>query len=69
MRAIDREAEEKAKAVIDLLRELLLLRENLQRIEDLGRGYGYADDLPEVREMQKLEREVFEKVAEWEKPD
>lgn len=54
--------------MIDLLRELLEIREKLQAVEDLAKDYGYLDELPEIASMQKLERNVFAKVSEWEKP-
>ncbi len=51
----------------DLLMLLLCLRQNLQSIEDQAGNYGYLDELPEIAEMKKLERAVFEKVNEWSK--
>jgi hypothetical protein len=52
----------------DLLRLLLNLRESLEAIADKAEDYGYGDELPEIKEMQKLERAAFEKVNEWSKP-
>jgi hypothetical protein len=51
----------------DLLILLLGLRDNLEAIKDKVGDYGYADELPEIEQMQKLERQAFEKVNEWSK--
>jgi hypothetical protein len=53
----------------DILRELLGLREELYRIAELVDSYGYTESLPEMAQIQALERQIFAKVSEWEKPD
>ena len=52
----------------DMLRELLAIRDLLMSIADQASGLGYDDELPEIAEMQKLERSAFEKINEWSKP-
>lgn len=56
--------------MIDILRQLLDLREKLHSISRLLEEHGYdGAQLPEIAEMQALERRAFEKVNEWDKPD
>jgi len=56
--------------MIDLMRELLNLREKLLAISDLAAGYGLHDEeLPQIKQMQALERSCFATVTELEKPD
>lgn len=67
--AIAAEAETKGEAVIDLLEDLLKIRALLYAAKDKAEGYGCLAELPELESMRKLERIVFGKVNEWEKPD
>jgi hypothetical protein len=56
--------------VIDLLQDLLTLRINLYTLRQKAEGYGLTpENAPEFAELQRLERSVFAKVQEWEKPD
>jgi hypothetical protein len=54
--------------VTDVLRKLLALRESLTELSGLIGLYGYRDEAPEIAKMQELERELFAKVNEWDKP-
>ena len=53
----------------DLLRRLLDLRDTLEKLRADLEFSQYLDELPELAEMQKLERAMFKKIDEWEKPD
>ena len=55
--------------MIDLLRQLLDLRERLEAIAQNVRAYGLRESLPEVGQMQDIERKISDKVSEWDKPD
>jgi len=53
----------------DILRELLEIRDRLQKLEEHLAEYGYSSEFaPEIGEMQELERKLFLKVNEWDKP-
>lgn len=52
----------------DLLRLLLELRDRLHAIGELAGDYGIRESLPEITQMQELERQAFGKVNEWDKP-
>ena len=55
--------------MIDTLRLLLDIREKLARVKQTIEDYGYdCESAPEVAEMQSLERKLFNRVSEWEKP-
>ncbi len=55
--------------MIDLLRKLLDLRESLESVSTGVAEYGFTEHLPELAQMQAMERKIFEKVNEWSKPD
>jgi hypothetical protein len=51
--------------VINILRELLAVRELLESIAEKASEYAVEDQLPEIAEMQALERKAFEKMNIW----
>lgn len=52
----------------NLLRDMLDIRDALLSLEGKFREYGYLEQSPELKQMQDLERQLFNKVQEWEKP-
>ena len=54
--------------VIDLLRQVLVVREAVQKAAEIASEYGYLESLPELKQIDSLERAAFEKVNEWDKP-
>jgi hypothetical protein len=55
---------------VELLRKILDVRESLQEVKVCADAYGYDEEfLPQIAAMQKLERELFQKAEELDKPD
>lgn len=51
-----------------LLRLLLDIREKFWDLKQEAQAYGVLESMPEIDQMMELERQVFAKVNEWDKP-
>ena len=52
----------------EVIRMLLDVRDKLDEVYQRLEGLTESDSTPELDEMRRLERILFEKIIEWEKP-
>ena len=54
--------------ITDALREMLVVRDLLESIADKLSDYVEDGELPEIVDMQRLERQAFQKINKWDEP-